>query len=101
MISTSCLLDVAQSALSMTPAAGQSRSRAATIASADNAGTVRRQSRASTAPCSGTSSVHPPSSSSATSSRNIGCRSTRAWSTASTSACVTPAGAWITTVWLN
>ena len=101
MINTSWPVHAAHSALSIAPVAGFNRDRAPTSASSDSSSTVCRQPRASTDPASGAVNDQPPAPSSSMRSRSIGCRSSKACSTTTTSASVTPAGACTTMVWLN
>ena len=88
----SCAVERTPSALSIVPVAGFSRSRACNNASSDKASTQRRQSRASTAPASGTVNDHPSAPVSSARSRNIAWWSSSACSTTVTSASVTAAG---------
>ena len=101
MINANCPVAPDHTALNITPAAGFNRDRATTSASSDNVSTTCRQSSARTDPTSGTCSDQPSAPSSSTTSRRVGCRSSRACRTTTTSASLTPAGAATTMAWLN
>ncbi|ASL18436.1 hypothetical protein MYCOZU2_06091 (plasmid) [Mycobacterium intracellulare subsp. chimaera] len=101
MINANWFVDAAHTARSCAPVCGFRRDRAASSDSVDSASTVSTQLPASIVPASGTHNNQPPAPSSSTRSRNMAWRSTNACSTISTSACVTPAGACTTIVWLN
>ena len=60
MITTNCPAEATHSALSITPAAGSNRDRAATSAASDNTSTECRHPPASTEPGSGTVNDQPP-----------------------------------------
>ncbi|SIL34363.1 Uncharacterised protein [Mycobacteroides abscessus subsp. abscessus] len=98
MINTSWPVAATHSPLSITPAAGSNRDRAATSVSSERTSTACRQSAALTAPGSGTVNAHPPAPSSAARKRSMLCRSSKACNMIRTAASVTPAGACSTTV---